>query len=209
MTFSGPGALDTGGSGLDVGAGYGQTSCPDQYLVEIDSRKRCSGATTPSSRGLDADGRGTPCDEHATMDVFVFDGTAWKVVGLGRYAGARRRVQLQAPGAVAHQLCIAGLDGTSFSSAMSFQKARIAVGARQGSTKVPVFVSAANLNRKEARHGVEGVWISSGADPEPSLLHRELRRRNPRPEQGLSVRRQRDRPDRQRRSSSEARREAG
>jgi hypothetical protein len=87
----------------------------------------------------------TPCDEHATMDVFVFDGATWKswdvvsYVGTGDASGCRARAQSHSNSASS------GLDGTKIPAAMNFEKARVSVGAVQGSAKVPVLVSAANL----------------------------------------------------------------
>jgi hypothetical protein len=145
-TFNGPGTLDTSAAGSSVGAGYGQASCPDQYLVELDVSQAMfqghdvfvAGVWTPTVPA-------SPCDEHATMDVFVFDGTAWKswdvvsYTGAGDASGCRARAQSHSNSASS------GLDGTKIPSAMNFQKARFSVGAVQGSAKVPVLVSTANL----------------------------------------------------------------
>jgi hypothetical protein len=145
-TFNGPGTLDTSAAGSGAGAGYGQTSCPDQYLVELDLTQAMfqshdvfvAGVWTPTLAA-------TPCDEHATMDVFVFDGTAWKswdvvsYAGTGDTSGCRARAQSHSNSASS------GLDGTKIPAAMSFKKVRFSVRAQQGSAKVPVLVSAANL----------------------------------------------------------------
>jgi hypothetical protein len=145
-TFSGPGTLDTSASGSTVGSGYGQASCPDRYLVEIDLTQAMfqnrdvfvAGVWTPTLATA-------PCDEHATMDVFVFDGAAWKSWDAVSYAGAGDSSGCRARAQSHSNAASSGLDGTKIPSAMSYQKARFSVRALQGSAKVPVLVSAANL----------------------------------------------------------------
>ena len=145
-TFNGPGTLDTSAAGSSVGAGYGQASCPDQYLVELDLSQAMfqghdvfvAGVWTPTVPA-------SPCDEHATMDVFVFDGTAWKSWDVVSYRGRatppavepgpNHTATLRPPVSTAREIL----------SAMNFQEARFSVGAVQGSAKVPVLVSTANL----------------------------------------------------------------
>lgn len=125
--------VDTGLPPSTVGAGYGQPSCRNQYLVDVDltaaafqghARLTVSGfwsSTAPQQ----------PCDDlQATTNVFVLDSTnTWKsfdvVTYLGLPVGAVCIPQAQShtdPGSV-------GLDVTNIPLTSGFTRARIAVNA--------------------------------------------------------------------------------
>jgi hypothetical protein len=142
-TFNGPFSVDTGVAPSTVGAGYGQASCPDQFLVDIDLT-----ASAFAGHDLFVTGRWslalptTPCDEQATMAVYTFDGRAWTTWDVVTYVG-------QGSGSICHaqaqthtDVAAAGLGGASIPASRGFQRARVAVAARhQNGDKVAVYVT--------------------------------------------------------------------
>jgi hypothetical protein len=143
-TVSAPFEFDSGDPPLQsIGASYGSADCPGQFLVDIDM-------TQPgfSGKGLFVVGRWsdslptTPCDETATMTVFVTaDGTNWQTRDTVSYAG------MAEPGGGCHEVATnhtdphsTGLGGTSIGPSEDFQRVRVAITALEGSTVVPVNV---------------------------------------------------------------------
>jgi hypothetical protein len=135
--------IDTGLASSTVGAGYGQPSCPSQYLVEVDlTAGAFTGHNTFAVSGfwssvVDMQSCGLL---KATMNVFVFDGSAWRSLDVATYVGVSSAgycipvPQHTDPGSV-------GLDVTSVPLTMGFQKARIAVTASEAGTILAVAIA--------------------------------------------------------------------
>ncbi len=140
VTFGDIFTVDTGFSGAS--APYGQASCPGQYLVEVDLSQ-----PPLQARSLFVSGRWSttlpvqPCDEQATMTVFDFDGSVWRVRDVVGYQGV-------AEGSICHAQTLshtdpasAGLGGTTIPSGQGLVTLRVAVAATEGKLEVPVFVA--------------------------------------------------------------------
>jgi hypothetical protein len=131
--------VDTGlPSSSTVGAGYGQSLCEGQYLVEADLQQQASDFVVSAlwSSVVPA----TPCDVRSTMNVFVFDGASWQSWDVVSYAG-------KADGGVCGVDTLShtnagseGLDATNIPAARHFQRARIAARATEAGAAVPVAV---------------------------------------------------------------------
>ena len=134
--------IDTGLGSSTVGAGYGQPLCPSQYLVEVDlTAVAFAGHNTFSVSGFWSSAvEMQSCSLlKATMNVFVFDGSAWRSWDVATYAGVSSGgycipvPQHTDPGSV-------GFDATSVPLTMGFQTARIAVTASEAGTILAVAI---------------------------------------------------------------------
>jgi len=142
LTVQGGFDVDTGltsPSMSSVGAAYGQSACEGQYLVEVDLQA-IAGADFVTTGFWSAAVPAEPCDERATMNVFVFDGTRWQSWDVVAYV-AKVDGTICYPSAVSHVNAASdGLDATNIPGARQFQKARIAVRATQAGAPAPVAV---------------------------------------------------------------------
>jgi len=135
--------IDTGLSASTVGADYGQLSCPNQYLVEVDltaaafTGHSAFGVSGFWSSAVDMQSCGLL---QATMNVWVFDGSTWQSWDVATYTGA-----------VSGSYCIpepqhtdpdsVGFGVTVVPLTKGFQKARIAVNAVEAGTTPPVAIA--------------------------------------------------------------------
>ena len=124
-----------------VGASYGQSSCPDAYLVQVALGLPHSRADFFVSGGWSTTIPAPPCDETATMTVFVLDGGLWEIWDIVAYAG-------QAEGALCHAQALshtdarsAGLGGAVIPADTAVQTVRVAITATQGGLKAPIFLA--------------------------------------------------------------------
>jgi hypothetical protein len=61
-----------------VGANYGQPSCPDQFLLEMDlSASNSAGSNVFVSGGWSVVTPATPCGYNATITIWGYDGSTW------------------------------------------------------------------------------------------------------------------------------------
>jgi hypothetical protein len=141
-SVSAPFEFDTGLPPSTVGSSYGTPACPDQFLVDIDlTQSGFAGQSVFVAGRWSAALPATPCDEQATMTVFVTaDGTNWKTHDIVPYVG-------QMEGSVCHAVAQShtdqnsvGLGGTII-PASGFLRARVAVSASEGGSLVPALVS--------------------------------------------------------------------
>lgn len=135
--------VDTGlPSSSTVGAGYGQPDCPGQFLVEADLQQQASnGKDFVVSAGWSSALPAQPCDERATMRVFVYDGTSWQAWDTVAYAGQAEGTICN-PGVQSHTNAASmGLGATNVPSARHFQRVRVAASATESGSAVPVFVA--------------------------------------------------------------------
>jgi hypothetical protein len=139
LTVQGGFDVDTGlPSSSTVGAGYGQSLCEGQYLVEVDLQQQGSdlAVTTLWSSVVPQQ----PCDVAATMNVFVFDGRSWQSWDVVAYAGRPEGANC-AVNTLSHtNTASVGLDATNIPAARHFQRARIAARATEAGSAVPVAV---------------------------------------------------------------------
>jgi hypothetical protein len=147
-TFAAPFTIDTGVAPSTIADNYGQPSCPNQLLLEVDLTQ--AGFL---NRGLFVSGRWStslpvsPCDERVTMTVTTFDGRAWQPWDVVTYAGEMQgsichaQVQAHTNGSAT------ALGGASIPAMPAFQKARVALVATRGSTsaRLPVLVAGETL----------------------------------------------------------------
>lgn len=124
-----------------AGAGYGQSSCPDAYLVEVALGLPQSRTDFFVSGGWSTTIPAQPCDETSTMTVFVLDGGLWEIWDILAYAG-------QAEGALCHAQALshtnagsAGLGGSLIPAQSPVQTARVAITAMQGGLKAPIYLA--------------------------------------------------------------------
>jgi hypothetical protein len=135
--------IDTGLASSTVGAGYGQPLCPSQYLVEVDlTAVAFTGHSTFSASGFWS----SVVDMQscsllkATMNVFVFDGSAWRSWDIANYMGVSAGGYC-IPTPQHTDLGSAGYDVTVVPLTMGFQKARIAVTASEAGTILAVAIA--------------------------------------------------------------------
>jgi hypothetical protein len=148
ISFNTPFAVDTtitppaGGS-----SGYGQATCPSQYMVGVD-------LTQPAFQGKDLVVVGTwsstlaptPCNYQAIMNVYVTtDNMTWTLFDRVVYAGVMQG-PLCNPQAQSHtDPGSANLDATNVPAARGFAGVRVTVTATQGNALVPVAVDGQAL----------------------------------------------------------------
>jgi hypothetical protein len=147
VTSTAPFSIDTGVSPSTVGINYGQPSCLDQFLVDVD-------LTSAGFQGHDffASGRWSlslpvsPCDERVTMSVEAFDGNVWQPWDFVTYAAQMQGTVCHAQVQSHTNAASSSLGGASVPAAQHFKRVRLAVSAKQGNgAKVPVFVSGEAL----------------------------------------------------------------
>jgi len=140
LTVQGGFDVDTGlPSSSTVGAAYGQSACEGQYLVEADLQA-IAGADFVVTGFWSSAVPGQPCDERATMNVFVFDGISWQSWDVVSYV-AMVDGTVCYPAAVSHTNAASdGTDASHIPGARQFHTARIAVRATQAGAPAPVAV---------------------------------------------------------------------
>jgi hypothetical protein len=135
--------VDTGLASSTVGASYGQPMCPGQYLVEVDLTApafTAHNSFTVSGFWSSAVDMRSCSLLRATMNVYVFDGGAWRSWDLASYAGMVSgsycipQAQHTDPGSVSFGV-------TNVPLTDGFQKARVAVSAVESGTPLAVAVA--------------------------------------------------------------------
>ena len=141
---SGPFDIDTGLPPSTIGANYGQTNCPSQYLIEVDLKASAfSGHSTFDVSGFwsSAVSMQSCSTLQATMNVYVQDASNnWSSWDVATYTGVTSgnfcipEPQHTNAGSVGFDVTIVPLN-------MGFQKVRVAVNAVQSGTTLPVAVA--------------------------------------------------------------------
>jgi hypothetical protein len=138
--------IDTGLPPSTVGANYGQSSCPSQYLVEVDltASAFANHSIFEVSGFWSSRADMTSCSLlQATMTVYVLDGTnTWQTWDVATYAGVES-LGFCTPEPQHTNSGSVGLDVTNIPLTMGFQKARIAVNAVESGTTLAVAISGA------------------------------------------------------------------
>jgi hypothetical protein len=139
MSFSDTFDVDTGMPPSTVGANYGQTSCPDQYLADIDLEQALQGKTVFIFGGWSSAIDGQPCEpRRVVMTVFGSNGTTWSAFDQVTFTGQTQGSVCQAVVQTHTNSSQQGLSGTRIRPADQFQHIRVAVNATLNSTKVAV-----------------------------------------------------------------------
>jgi hypothetical protein len=141
--FTGPFDVDTGlGTGA-IGANYGNGACTNQFLTQLNlTQPAFTGQNVFVGGGWSVTLPATPCNEQATMDVFVNNGVSWQLLDQVTYSPVSQGGLCLATATSHTNAADAGLGGVVIPASSNFQEARVAIEATQGGTKVPVLVFA-------------------------------------------------------------------
>jgi hypothetical protein len=146
-TSSIPTQLDTGGTFIGqpaayvVGGDYGQPSCVDQFLLEVDlSASNSAGRNVFVSGGWSVLTPASPCGYKATITIWGYDGASWSK--FDQLAIQGQSEPISDGGSICHAVVtnrqIHTTLGGTWIPAGTFATARVAVMARACEQKLPV-----------------------------------------------------------------------